>query len=45
MDLDIKKDLVSNWFQLLQNAFCDNIEDLENNKIKFENTAWKKIIT
>ena len=42
MDLDIKKDLVSNWFQLLQNAFCDNIEDLENNKIKFEHTAWKK---
>ena len=32
MDLDTKKDLVSNWFKLLQDAFCNDISILENNK-------------
>ena len=31
MDLDIKKDLVSNWFKLLQDAFCNDINTLEKN--------------
>ena len=34
MDLNIKKDLTSNWFKLLQNAICDDINLLENNKVK-----------
>ncbi len=42
MDLDIKKDLVSNWFKLLQDSFCNDISILENNKIKFITTNWKK---
>ncbi|MDB3888318.1 oxygen-dependent coproporphyrinogen oxidase [Candidatus Pelagibacter sp.] len=42
MDLDIKKDLTSNWFKLLQDAFCNDISVLENNKIKFESTTWKR---
>ncbi len=42
MDLDIKKDLVSNWFKLLQDSFCNDIGILENNKTKFRNTIWKK---
>ena len=42
MDLDIKKDLVSNWFKLLQDAFCNDINILEKNKIKFKCTTWKK---
>ena len=42
MDLDIKKDLVSNWFKLLQEAFCNDINILEKNKIKFKCTTWKK---
>ena len=29
MDLDIKKDLTSNWFKLLQDAFCNDICELE----------------
>jgi coproporphyrinogen III oxidase len=45
MDLDIKKDLTSNWFKLLQDAFCNDISILENNKIKFENTIWKRSLT
>ena len=32
MNNSIKKDLTSNWFKLLQNAFCNDIHELENNK-------------
>ena len=42
MDLNIKKDLTSNWFKLLQNAICDDINLLENNKVKFKTTSWKR---
>ena len=42
MDNSIEKDLVSNWFKLLQDAICNNILELENNKIKFESTSWKR---
>ena len=42
MDLEIKKDLTSNWFKLLQEAFCNDIHNLENRKIKFKSTTWKK---
>ncbi len=42
MDLEIKKDLTSNWFKLLQEAFCNDISILENNKVKFKSTTWKR---
>ncbi len=42
MDLNIKKDLASNWFKLLQDAICKDIISLENNKIEFKTTNWKK---
>ena len=42
MDIEIKKDLASNWFKLLQNAICDDISRLEKNKIKFKSTSWKR---
>ena len=42
MDLNIKKDITSNWFKILQNAICDDINKLENNKKKFKSTLWKK---
>ncbi len=29
MDNSTKKDLASNWFQLLQNAICNDILELE----------------
>ena len=32
MDLQIKRDLASNWFKTLQDAICHSIDDLENNK-------------
>ncbi len=42
MDLDIKKDLASNWFRLLQDAFCNDIVELENKKNNFISTTWKR---
>ncbi len=42
MELNIKKDLASNWFKLLQDAFCNDINALENHKIKFNTTRWKR---
>ncbi len=42
MDLDIKKDLVGNWFKLLQDAFCNDINEMENNKIKFISKNWRR---
>ena len=42
MDIEIKKDLASNWFKLLQNAICDDIIKLEKNKLKFKSTTWKR---
>jgi coproporphyrinogen III oxidase len=42
MDLDIKKDLTSNWFKLLQEAICNDVNILENNKVKFKSTTWKR---
>ena len=40
MNLEIKKSLTSNWFKLLQNSFCDEIQKLEKNKVKFHSTSW-----
>ena len=42
MNLEIKQDLASNWFKILQNAFCDDIIKLERNKLKFKSTVWKR---
>ena len=42
MDIEIKKDLTSNWFKLLQNAICDDISRLEKNRVKFKSTSWKR---
>ena len=41
MELEIKKDLASNWFKMLQDAICHNISDLEKNKIEFKSSNWK----
>ena len=42
MNNNLKKDLTSNWFKLLQNAICDDIVKLEKNKIKFYSTKWQR---
>ena len=42
MDLNIKKDLTSNWFKMLQESFCSCIMEFEKNKSKFKSTNWKR---
>ena len=42
MDKEIKKKLASNWFKLLQNIICDDIEKIENKKIKFKSKVWNR---
>ena len=42
MNLEIKKDLVSNWFRTLQNSICYKIVEIEGNKTKFKTTIWSK---
>ncbi len=42
MDLEIKKNLSSNWFKSLQDSICNCINELENSKIKFQSTTWKR---
>jgi len=42
MDKEIQKKLSRNWFKILQDIFCNEIENLENNKIKFTSKSWSK---
>jgi len=42
MDKEIKKKLASNWFKLLQDTICDDIEKLENNNKKFNSKTWHR---
>ena len=42
MDTNIKKDLASNWFKLIQDAICKDISKIERNKIKFKSTTWRR---
>jgi len=42
MDKEIKKKLASNWFKLLQNIICDDIEKIENKKLKFKSKTWDR---
>ena len=42
MDLEIKKDLTSNWFKMLQDSICHQITELEKNNTKFRLKTWRK---
>ena len=42
MNLEIKKDLTSNWFKMMQDSICHSISSLEKNKIKFISKTWKR---
>ena len=39
MNTEIKKDLTSNWFKMIQESICHSISDLENNNISFKSTS------
>ena len=42
MNSEIKKELTSNWFKMLQESICDNIIKLEKNKNRFKSKTWKR---
>ena len=42
MELEIKKDLTSNWFKMLQDSICQKISEIEKNKVEFKSTIWKR---
>ena len=42
MDSFIKKKLARNWFKILQDMICFEIEEIEKNKIKFISTQWNR---
>ena len=42
MNREIKQKLARNWFKLLQDIICNDIEKLENNKIKFKPKIWNR---
>ena len=42
MEKDIKKKLAKNWFKILQDMICFEIEEIEKNKKKFISNQWKK---
>ena len=45
MSLEINKNLASNWFKTLQEAFCNDIEKLEKGKTQFKSTTWRRSMT
>ena len=40
MKKNIKKELAKQWFKILQEIICKNIEELEKNKILFKSEKW-----
>ena len=42
MNKEIKQKLARNWFRLLQNIICNDIEKLENYKIRFKSKTWNR---
>ena len=42
METNIKKKLAKNWFKVLQDMICSDIEEIEKNKKKFISNTWQK---
>ena len=42
IETDIKKKLTRNWFKILQDMICFDIEEIENKKNKFIAHSWKR---
>ena len=39
---EIQKKLTRNWFKILQDVICNEIENLENNSTKFVSKTWNR---
>ena len=42
MNEELKKKLAKDWFKILQDIVCFEIEKIEKNKIKFKSTNWQR---
>ena len=42
MDLEIKKDITSNWFKMLQEAIWHTITNLEKKDADIKTTVWNR---
>ena len=42
MKEELKKKLAKDWFKILQDMVCLEIEKIEKNKIKFQSTNWQR---
>ena len=42
METDIKKKIVKNWFKILQDVICYDIEEIEKKTKKFTSTEWQR---
>jgi len=42
MEIEIKKSLIKNWFKVLQDVICNEIEDIEHNSINFISKGWER---
>ena len=42
MKEEIKKKLARDWFKILQDMICFEIEKIEKNKVKFKSTNWER---
>ena len=42
MKIEIKKSLIKNWFKVLQDVICNEIEDIEYSSNKFISKEWER---
>ena len=42
MDLEVKKKITRNWFKVLQEVICKDIEEIEKKKNIFKIKNWKR---
>ena len=42
METNIKKKLAKNWFKVLQDMICFDIEEIEKDNKKFVSSSWEK---
>ena len=42
MEIDLKKKLAKNWFKILQEIICKNVEEIERKKNIFKKKKWSR---
>ena len=42
MKVNLRQNITKKWFKSLQEIICKNIEEIENNKVKFKIKKWNR---